>query len=59
MYTKKERNGKFTKWIILLQEYDFEACCLKGSSNVLVDASNPEQKLPEYDRSYYLCFAKQ
>lgn len=57
MHTKKELNGKFARWILSLQEYDFEVRHLKGSNNVMADAlsRNPDGNLPECERDHVIC----
>ena len=57
MYTKKELSGKFARWILSLQEYDFEVRHLKGTSNVMADAlsRNLDGELPEYETDHIIC----
>jgi hypothetical protein len=55
MYTKKELSGKFARWILSLQEYDFEVRHLKG--NVMADAlsRNLDGELPECETDHVIC----
>lgn len=38
MCTKKEVTGKFARWILALQEYDFDVCYVNGVKNQVADA---------------------
>jgi len=38
MTSKKELTGKFARWILALQEFDFDVCHVKGSKNQVADA---------------------
>ncbi len=38
LWSKKEVTGKFARWILALQEYDFEIRHIKGVNNLVVDA---------------------
>ena len=38
LWKKKDINGKFARWLLSLQEYDFTLQHIKGTSNVVADA---------------------
>ncbi|XP_045023994.1 LOW QUALITY PROTEIN: uncharacterized protein LOC116925085 [Daphnia magna] len=45
LWSKKEVTGKFARWILALQEYDFEIRHIKGVNNLVADAlsRNPDE----------------
>ena len=45
LWSKKEVNGKFARWILSLQEFDFEIRHVKGVNNCVADAlsRNPDE----------------
>ncbi|XP_045023348.1 uncharacterized protein LOC123467549 [Daphnia magna] len=45
LWSKKELTGKFARWILALQEYDFEIRHIKGVNNLVADAlsRNPDE----------------
>jgi hypothetical protein len=38
LWGKKELSGKFSRWILSIQEYDFKIEHVKGKNNVVADA---------------------
>ena len=45
LWSKKEVNGKFARWILALQEFDFEIHHVRGVDNLVADAlsRNPDK----------------
>ncbi|KAI9557180.1 hypothetical protein GHT06_016988 [Daphnia sinensis] len=49
LWSKKEVSGKFARWILALQEFDFEIRHIKGVNNLVADAlsRNPDESCIE------------